>query len=187
MKVGLLFGSYNPVHIGHLLLATRMREHASLDEVWLVVSPHNPHKIFTDLADQNFRLNMAELAVKDHPFIRVCAIEFSLPLPSYTHQTLKELTNLYPENIFTIIIGEDLLEKLDAWREIDWIKSNYPLLVYQRSVEYHNTHPALQIIPLPLIDISATEIRNRLRQKKSIRFFVPEAVERFILQNNLYL
>jgi nicotinate-nucleotide adenylyltransferase len=186
MKIGLLFGSYNPVHIGHLLLATRILEYAKLDSVWLVVSPHNPHKNTDVLADENHRLNMVKLAVLDHPFLKVCDIEFSLLRPSYTYQTLKELTNLFGDHIFSIIIGEDNLEKLDIWKEVNWIKDNFEILVYNRYTDHQINNLPLSIIHLPLIDISATEIRKRIEEQKTIRYFVPEAVDQYIRQKKLY-
>ena len=187
MKIGLLFGSYNPVHLGHLLLATRIREYAELNEVWLVVSPHNPHKNEDEIIDGTHRLEMVKLAVNNHAYLKVCDTEFSLSRPSYTHLTLKELTRLFNEHTFSVIIGEDILEKFNTWMEADWIKNNFEILIYNRTNKQGIINHSLPVIHLPLIDISATEIRKRILERKTIRYFVPEIVEQYILQNNLFI
>ena len=187
MKIGLLFGSYNPVHIGHLLLATRICEYAGLEEVWLVVSPHNPHKNTGELVDEKHRLKMVQLATHQHPFIKVCDIEFKLSRPSYTHITLKELTSQYPQHNFSLIIGSDNLEKFDSWKEVQWIKNNFNILVYDRALRPFVNNSGLSILHLPLIDVSATEIRKRVQEQKTIIYFVPDVVEKYINENKLYL
>ena len=186
MRTGLLFGSYNPIHNGHLLLATRIREFAGLDEIWLVVSPQNPHKAPAELAPEEHRLNMVKLAIEQHPFLKACDIEFSLSRPSYTHQTLKELQKQFIYHDFHLIIGEDNIEKFGSWKESEWIKNNFDILVYNRTLMQTIPDLNFKIITLPLIDISATEIRKRVMDKKSIRYYVPETVESYILQHHLF-
>lgn len=191
MKIGLLFGSFNPVHHGHLLVATLLRESAGLDEVWLVVSPLNPFKAGTELADKDQRLEMVHLAVKDNPLIRCCAIEFDLDLPSYTYRTLKELALKYPDDDFYLLLGEDNILRLEEWKAIDWILDHYQVLVYKRSGSDRSKHavysgPSFKFYELPAFDISSTLIRNRIRNGQSIRYFLPESVEQYITFHKLY-
>ena len=185
--IGLLFGSFNPVHHGHLLLATYIREAAHLDEIWFVVSPQNPFKINSDLADQNHRLEMVKLAVQDAGYFKVSDIEFHLPKPSYTCTTLKELNRQYPAHKFHVIIGGDNTAKFKEWKASNWIQENYPILIYNRT----RSEPAATIqnsksFILPLLDISATEIRQRIKNNQSIRYFIPENVEQYIAFHKLY-
>ena len=193
MKIGLLFGSFNPIHIGHLLIATLMRENSGLDEVWLVVSPLNPFKINSDLADENHRLEMVKIAVKDSDHLKLTAIEYNLSRPSYTHQTLKELKSGFPNHIFSVIIGEDNVSKFSEWKESGWILDNFEILVYNRSTPNKKEaindtikHPGLKTFTLPVFDISSTEIRDRIKNNKAIRYFVPETVEQYIRFHKLY-
>lgn len=190
MKIGLYFGSFNPVHLGHLLVATHIKEEADLDEIWFIVSPQNPFKNGIDLAAENHRLEMLKLAIEPIPYFKVSDIEFHLPKPSYTHLTLKTLKKEYPNNAFNLIIGEDNLVKFNEWKEADWIQKNIKILVYNRTNQQtiNNTIAKnLQILKLPLFDISSTEIRNRIKANKSIAFFVPEKVQKYIADNQLYL
>lgn len=190
MKIGLLFGSFNPVHTGHLLVATLMRESAGLEEVWLVVSPLNPFKVNTELADENQRLEMVRLALIGSEHLKVSDIEFSLPKPSYTHYTLKELCDQYPEDTFSLIIGEDNAASFGDWKEAAWIKANFEILVYNRdhanAKDLSLNDPAFKRYQLPAFDISSTDIRNRIKNNKSIRYFLPETVEQFIRFHKLY-
>jgi nicotinate-nucleotide adenylyltransferase len=135
-NIGLFFGSFNPIHIGHLLLATHMREAAALDEVWFIVSPQNPFKKSSELADEQHRLEMVKLATEKVEYFKVSDIEFQLEKPSYTHITLKALSKKYPEHTFKLIIGEDNVAKFYEWKEADWILENYKVLVYRRQVDH---------------------------------------------------
>ncbi|MBK9329781.1 MAG: nicotinate-nucleotide adenylyltransferase [Sphingobacteriales bacterium] len=185
--IGLLFGSFNPVHHGHLLLATYIREAAQLDEIWFVVSPQNPFKKNSDLADENHRLEMVKLAVQHTSYFKVADIEFSLPKPSYTCTTLKELNRQYPAHKFHVIIGGDNTAKFQEWKESGWIQKNYTIIIYNRGIP--DSAAAIQnskFYSLPLLDISATEIRQRIKNKKSIRYFIPENVEQYIAFHKLY-
>jgi len=194
LKVGLYFGSFNPVHIGHLLLATHIREAANLDEIWFVVSPQNPFKQNSDLAAENHRLEMVKIAVENTDYFKVSDVEFNLPKPSYTYITLKHLKKEFPDYDFKLIIGKDNLEKFNEWKEAEWIKNNIEILAYNRSLGKRqktkgNTMYDLQqptTKNLPLFDISSTEIRNRIKNKLSIRYFVTDAVNKYIKEKNLY-
>ncbi len=185
--IGLLFGSFNPIHHGHLLLATHLREAACLDEIWFIVSPQNPFKLNGDLADEHQRLEMAEMAVEKTDYFKVSGIELGLPKPSYTHITLKVLAKQYPEHTFDVIIGADNTTKFHEWKEAAWILENHTLLIYNRGssdavVSIQNS----KRFALPLLDISSTEIRKRISQHQSIRYFVPENVEQYIAFHKLY-
>lgn len=191
-KIGLYFGSFNPVHIGHLLVATYIREHAHLDEVWFIVSPQSPFKQNTDLANEHHRLEMVRLAIENIVYFKYSDIEFQLNKPSYTYITLQQLKNKYPQHIFKIVIGEDNVEKFDTWKEANWIKNNFEIVVYARNQESRVksqeifTSSNFQIFKLPLMDISSTIIRNRIKEKKSIQFFTTENVVEYITKNRLY-
>ena len=187
--IGLYFGSFNPIHIGHLLVATHIKEAAQLDEVWFIVSPQNPFKQNNELADEQHRLQMVRLAVEAVDGFKVSDIEFQLEKPSYTHITLKTLTQQFPELTFSIIIGEDNLAKFYEWKEADWILNNYEVLVYNRQTaeKERTTHDArLTALSLPLFDMSSTAIRKRILNNQSIRYFVPENVEQYIWFHKLF-
>ena len=187
MNIGLYFGSFNPIHLGHLLVATHIREAAQLDEIWFVVSPQNPFKINTAMADENHRLQMVKLSIENVDYFKALDIEFNLPKPSYTYITLQELAKKFPDYKFHLIIGEDNVAKFKEWKEADWIQSNFKILVYNREKSdsqfaIHNS----QFYSLPLIDISSTEIRKRVKDNQSIRYFVTENVEQFTRFHKLY-
>ncbi len=179
MQVGLYFGSFNPIHIGHLALANYFTEYSNVNEVWFVVSPQNPLKEKAQLLNQNNRLHLIELAINNHPKMRSSSIEFNLPQPSYTINTLAHLKEKYPTFKFSLIIGEDNLENFSKWRNYEYILENYILLVYPRpgskKSQFH-THKNVKIMDAPLIEISSTFIRNAIKTNKDIRFFVPDKV-----------
>lgn len=188
MKIGLYFGSFNPIHIGHLLVATHLREAANLDEIWFVVSPQNPFKTKNELADEQHRLKMVQVAIENNAHFKVSDIEFTLEKPSYTHQTLKTFITQYPTYQFSLIIGEDNVAKFNEWKEVDWILKNVYVLVYNRTNDLKSQRNIkMKYYELPLMDISSTEIRKRIQENKSIRYFVPETVEQYIKFHNLYL
>lgn len=194
-NIGLYFGSFNPIHIGHLLVATHIREaaqldncHTKLDEVWFIVSPQNPFKNNSDLADEKHRLQMVKLAIENVDYFSVSDIEFNLPKPSYTHITLKELSKQFPDNKFHLIIGEDNVSKFHEWKEANWILENFKVLVYNRTTEnLKSQNLNLKIYNLPMFDISSTEIRNRIKDNQPIRYFVSENVEQYIRFHKLFL
>jgi len=183
MKVGLLFGSFNPVHTGHLILGNYMAFNTDLSAVWYVVSPQNPFKTSSSLLHEFDRLHMVSLAIDKNDRLGVSDIEFKMPRPSYTIDTLTYLQSKYPSYQFVLIMGEDNLPSLPKWKNYERILDYYEVYVYPRS----NTapavlkdHPKIKIIPAPMLDISATLIRDCVRQHKSITYMVPEAVEQYI-------
>jgi nicotinate-nucleotide adenylyltransferase len=189
MKVGLFFGSFNPIHVGHLVIAGYMANHTKLAEVWLVVSPHNPLKNKNDLIFTYDRLEMARLATEDAQNVRVSDVELKLPQPSYTIDTLSHLKEKYPEHEFSLIMGSDNLASLKKWKNYELILRDYRILVYPRPGHEKSElsdHPSVTITQTPLMELSSTFIRNSFKEGKSIRFFVPDKVLEFIDSKNLY-
>ncbi len=192
-NIGLYFGSFNPIHVGHLLVATHIREAAQLDEVWFIVSPQNPFKINTELVDENDRLEMVKLAIENVDYFKVSDIEFNLEKPSYTHITLKELRKNYKKHKFHLIIGEDNVAKFHEWKEAAWILDNFKVLVYRRqvnSMQYaveKSYDSQFTTHDLPMFDISSTEIRNRIKNNQFIKYFITENVEQYITFHKLFL
>ncbi len=188
-KIGLFFGSFNPIHVGHLIIANVMAENTDLDKVWLVVSPQNPLKPSKGLLHEFDRYDMAKAAVADHYKIEVSDVEFHLPKPSYTIHTLAHLTEKHPIKEFKVIIGEDNLENFKKWKNYEQILEQFGLYVYPRPTVTNselNRHHHVKMIEAPLLDISATYIRQCIKTNKSIRYLVPEAVENMIRSKNFY-
>jgi nicotinate-nucleotide adenylyltransferase len=189
MKIGLLFGSFNPIHIGHLIIANYMANYTTLDKVWLVVSPQNPLKKYGDLINTYDRLEMAKLATDNSTRIAVSDVELRLPQPSYTIDTLTHLKEKYPEHEFAIIMGSDNLTTLHKWKNYKLILRDYRIYVYPRP-GYENaefaSHPSVTITMTPLMELSATFIRKSLSEKKNVQYFVPDPVLEFIESKNLY-
>jgi nicotinate-nucleotide adenylyltransferase len=189
MKIGLFFGSFNPVHTGHLIIANYMANHTELDQVWLVVSPHNPLKKKTDLTNMYDRLEMAKLATENAENIRVSDVEFKLPQPSYTIDTLTHLKEKYPEHQFTLIMGSDNLASLKKWKNYELLLRDYRIAVYPRPGylnEELTSHPAVTITDTPQMEISSTFIRQSIKAGRNIMYFVPDNVLDFIESKNLY-
>jgi nicotinate-nucleotide adenylyltransferase len=187
--VGLLFGSFNPVHIGHLALANYILEYETPDEIWFVISPQNPFKTSIDLLDENLRLQIIKLAIKSEPRFRACDFEFSLPRPSYTIDTLDKLSITFPDKQFSVIMGADNLLAIDKWKEPQRLLQQYQLLVYPRpgyTLEKAKIHSNIQIIQAPLFEISSTMIRKALHENKNLRFLLPSGVYDFIKAKGLY-
>lgn len=189
MKIGLYFGSFNPIHHGHLLIASYMLQNAGLDQVWFVVSPQNPLKPSASLLNEYHRLFLVNLAIEGENGLKSSDIEFKLPKPSYTANTLIYLKEKYPQHQFAIIMGSDSLQNLSKWKNYQYIVENYPIYVYKRPG--HETLPAypgskITILDAPLFPISATEIRKNIKQGKSIRFLVPDKVNEEIEKNSYY-
>lgn len=188
-KIGLFFGSFNPIHIGHLIIANIMAEHADLRKVWLIVSPQNPLKPSKGLLHEFDRYDMAKAAVADHYKIEVSDVEFHLPKPSYTIHTLAYLTEKHPDKDFKVIIGEDNLESFTKWKNHEQILNQYGLYVYPRPHVTNSDlkrHAQVKMVEAPLLDISATYIRESIKNNKSIRYLVPEAVETIIRLKGFY-
>jgi nicotinate-nucleotide adenylyltransferase len=179
-RIGLLFGSFNPVHIGHLILAEHFATRTDLTEVWLVVSPQNPFKVGSELLPEAQRLRMVELAIAGSPRLRAEAIEFDLPRPSYTIATLDALRQRHPATDFVLLMGGDNLPSLPRWQQADRLLAELDIYVYPRPgtpVPDLAPFPRVQVMQAPLLDISATYIRQSMRQGQSIRYLVPAAVE----------
>ena len=190
MKIGLFFGSFNPIHIGHLIIGNTMIQTTDLSEVWYVVSPQNPFKKNQSLLHEFDRLDMVTAAIHDNPQFRVSDIEFNLPKPSYTIDTLTYLSDKYPHHTFVLIIGEDNLTQFTNWKNHEQILANFSLYVYPRPTTIHSVlkeHANIRMVDAPLLEISATYIRNLIKQQKSIRYLVSEKVEELILARKYYI
>jgi nicotinate-nucleotide adenylyltransferase len=189
MKTGLFFGSFNPVHVGHMIIANYMVEFTDLDQVWLVVSPHNPLKEKKTLAPDYDRLHLVNLAVEDNPKLRASDIEFHLPKPSYTIDTLIYLQEKYPKREFVLIMGGDNLGTLHKWKNCDILLRDYQIYVYKRPAyelgEFAD-HPHVHLFDAPLLEISASFIRRCAKEEKSIRYLVPDAVFSYLEDNPMY-
>jgi nicotinate-nucleotide adenylyltransferase len=189
-KIGLFFGSFNPIHVGHLIIANIMAENSDLKKVWFVVSPQNPFKPAKSLLHEFDRIDMVRAAVYDNYKLEACDIEFNLPKPNYTIDTLVYLQEKHPDKEFRIIMGEDNLQSFQKWKNHELILKNYGLYVYPRpgvQLSELKTHPNVKFIEAPLLDISATYIRNCVKNNQSIRYMVPAAVEEMIQAKGFYL
>lgn len=195
MKTGLFFGSFNPIHIGHLAIANYIVEFTELNEVWFIVSPHNPLKQKSTLLDDRNRLYMVRLAIDDDPRFRVSDIEFTLPRPSYTIDTMTFLSEKYPDREFTLIMGEDTLYTLHKWKNALELVKRYPIITYPRLKSGENDDPVLKNIiksavvtkvGAPLMEISGTFIRNAIKDGKDISHFVPAPVWKYIQEMHYY-
>jgi nicotinate-nucleotide adenylyltransferase len=189
MKIGLFFGSYNPIHIGHLIIANYMANYTRLDKVWLIVSPHNPLKDKKQLIQVYDRLEMAKLATENCQNIEVKDDELKLPQPSYTVDTLVYLQEKYPTAQFVLIMGEDNLASLPRWKNHQFILDNYFIYVYPRlgiAQSALNQHPKVTITQTPVMEISSSFIRKAIQGGKNVQFFVPDNVLAFIDSKSLY-
>lgn len=189
IKTGLFFGSFNPIHIGHLIIASYIHQFTDLEEVWIVVSPKNPLKPELELLEEEERLKMAQLAVEHNPSLKVCDIEFYLPKPSYTIDTILRLESDHPGRQFVIIAGTDIFKDLHRWKEWENLISGYQFYIYNRP-EYDAgdfaNHPSVKIIKAPLLDISSTFIRKALSNGYDIRYMLTEKVWDYIKSKKLY-
>ena len=190
MKIGLFFGSFNPVHTGHMIIANHMVGYTDIDEVWMVVSPHNPLKNKASLANNNDRYFLVQLAIGDNHALRASNIEFSLPVPSYTIDTLTYLKEKYPSKTFCLIMGGDNLATIDKWKNYHLLLEHYDIYVYNRpgyGPGDYAAHPRVHFLDqIPMLDISATFIRQALKNGKSIQYLVPEKVYEYLTEYNLY-
>ena len=191
MKVGLFFGSFNPIHIGHLIISNTIYEYTDMDEIWFVVSPLNPLKRHSKSLIHEFdRIDMVERAIEDQPHFKALDIEFHLPRPNYTINTLVHLEEKYPDHEFKLIIGEDNLANFTRWKNYKVILENYGLIVYPRPDTTESpikNHPHVRMVNAPRIDISASFIRKSVSLGKSIKYLVPDPVNEFIKERKLYV
>jgi nicotinate-nucleotide adenylyltransferase len=188
-NIGLFFGSFNPIHIGHMIIANIMAENTDLQKVWFVVTPQNPLKPAKGLLHEHDRYDLVKAAIADNYKLGVSDAEFRLPKPNYTIDTLVVLSEKNPNSKFSVIIGEDNLENFVKWKNHEQILEHYGLYVYPRpdvSDTSLHRHPNVKIIEAPLLDISATYIRQCIRDNKSFRYLVPESVEQMIRLRNFY-
>lgn len=193
MNIGLFFGSFNPIHIGHLIIANTMATTTDLEQVWFVVSPQNPFKKTKSLLHEFDRLDMVERAIADNSRLKATDIEFSMPKPSYTIDTLTWLSEKYPQHAFRLIMGEDNLEQFANWKNYQAILDYYGLYVYPRPPRTGSTdnsfknHSNVRLVEAPLLAISATFIRESIKANRSIRYMVPEVVEEMIERKKFYV
>jgi len=190
-NIGLYFGTFNPIHIGHLAIANHMAEFSELDEIWLVVTPHNPFKKKSTLLDNHHRLEMVRLATEHYPKLKPSTIEFDLPQPNYTVNTLAVLEEKYPDYMFNLIMGEDNLKSLHKWKNYDVILERYGIFVYPRISEgviehQFKDHPKITKVKAPIMEISSTFIRSSIADKKNIRPLLPEHVWSYADEMNFY-
>lgn len=201
MKIGLYFGTFNPIHSGHLIIANHMAEYSGLDQIWMVVTPHNPLKNKDTLLDDYQRLRLVFLATEDYPKIKPSDIEFKLAQPNFTVNTLAHLQEKYAEYAFSLIMGEDNLKSLHKWKNYDEILQNHEIYVYPRISEEKDTslndhltklnsefknNTNIHIIDAPIVEISSTFIRKNIKNKKNVQPLLPSKVWEYIDHNNLY-
>ena len=190
-NIGLYFGTFNPVHIGHLAIANYLVENSDLDQIWMVVTPHNPHKKKHTLLDDYQRLHMVHLATDDYDKIKASNIEFGLPQPNYTAHTLAYLSEKYPDKKFTLIMGEDNLKSLHKWKNYKVLLEDYSIIVYPRVSsgkipEQFINHPKITSVPAPIIEISSTMIRQGIASGKDLRYFMHHKVQNYVEEMNFY-
>jgi nicotinate-nucleotide adenylyltransferase len=190
MKIGLYFGTFNPIHTGHLIIANHMAENSSLDQIWLVVTPHNPLKKKSTLLDDHHRLQMVFLATEDYPKLKPSDVEFRLPQPNYTVNTLAHLQEKFPMHEFSLIMGEDNLNSLHKWKNYEVLLQNHDIFVYPRIntevISPEITNARIYRVDAPIVEISSTFIRNSVKEGKNIRPQLPEKVWQYMVHNLFY-
>ncbi|NQW37344.1 MAG: nicotinate-nucleotide adenylyltransferase [Flavobacteriales bacterium] len=191
MNIGLYFGTFNPIHVGHLIIANHMAEYTDLEQVWLVVSPQNPFKQKSTLLADYHRLQLVQIATEDYPKLKPSKIEFELPKPSYTINTLTYLAEKFPQHNFSLIMGEDNLNSFHKWKNYDFILENHQLYVYPRLTSVLKdgalkNHPNIHQVTAPVIEISATQIRKGIAQNKEVKPLLPCKVWQYIDEMNFY-
>jgi nicotinate-nucleotide adenylyltransferase len=189
MKIGLYFGTFNPVHIGHMIIAQYMLEYSDLDEVWFVVTPHNPFKKKSTLLDDRQRLHMVHLAIGDHFKLRASDIEFGLEQPNYTINTLNQLQDKYPDKAFALIMGQDNLAGFHKWKDPEKIIEKCDLYVYPRpgaKPSQFDDYPEVHRVNAPLMELSSTQIRAAVKEGKDVSYMLPPAVWEYIGQCGFY-
>jgi nicotinate-nucleotide adenylyltransferase len=188
MKIGLYFGSFNPIHIGHLIIASHIADFTDVKQVWFVVSPQNPLKTSSSLLNEHQRLFLVQTAIEKDNRFKTCDIEFKMPKPSYTIDTLTYLGEKYPEHSFQIIIGSDSFQNIQQWKNYAELLKKYTFLVYERPGYAISNHlnTSIQVLKAPMLDISATQIRENIKKGKSIHYLVPDVVMEEIEKGKYY-
>ncbi len=189
MKIGLFFGSFNPIHNGHLVIASYMAEFTDLQQVWFVISPHNPLKEKNTLLQDVHRLALVKEGIGINNKLKASNIEFKLPQPSYTINTLVHLSEKYPQHEFVLIMGFDNLQTFDKWKNHEQILNGYELYIYPRhnfSCDKFIGHPKVKITDAPIMELSSSFIRKAIRDKKDVRYMMPESVYKYIDEMNFY-
>lgn len=188
-KVGLFFGSFNPIHAGHMIIAGYMLGFTDLDDVWMVISPHNPLKEKKTLLADHHRYAMVQIAIEDNPRLRACNLEFKMPQPSYTIDTLVRLEEKYPDHQFVIIAGTDIFPTFHKWKNYEILLENYKFYIYRRpgfDPGPYALHPHVVIFEAPLMEISSSFIRQAVADGRDIRYFIPEKVYEYIREMHFY-
>jgi nicotinate-nucleotide adenylyltransferase len=188
-KIGLYFGSFNPIHNGHLMIAGYMAEYSDLKEIWFVISPQNPLKEKTTLLTDHHRLALVNVAIENDARFKSCDIEFKLPQPSYTINTLTYLQEKYPQKDFALIMGADNLENIDKWKNYEQILEHYSIYVYPRpgaSGGAFKDHPKMNWVNAPNLEISSSFIRSAIRDRKNVSYFLPDMVYKYIQEMHFY-
>lgn len=188
MKIGLFFGSFNPPHIGHLIVANHMLEYTDIQRIWFIVSPQNPFKNPSDLLEEQDRLAMTKLAIEGYENMKVSDIEFQLPRPSYTIDTVNTLQEKYPKERFHLIVGEDLTEDFPKWKEANILSERYKPYVYPRLPfrSYREKNSKMRYVEAPLVEISASFVRSCIKEGKNVRPLVPLKVWEYLTSGGLY-
>ncbi len=188
MQIALFFGSFNPVHVGHLIIAQSIVDLPNIEQLWFVVSPQNPFKQKKSLLAERQRYNLLQMAIEHNDQLKVTDIEFGLPKPSYTVDTLAYMGEKYPQHQFHLVMGSDNLTHLHKWKNADILKANYPIIVYPRPAHPVEEHPDIQltVVEAPLLNISSTFIRQRIKAEKNINFYLPESVAQYVDEMGFY-
>lgn len=188
-RTALFFGSFNPIHVGHLIIANTMLQQEGVDELWFVVSPQNPLKERATLLADHHRMQMVRRAIEDNYKMQACDIEMHLPLPSYTAVTLAALGEKYPEREFCLVMGSDNLATFERWRNYEYILEHYRLLVYPRPGTQRcklATHPHVTMVDVPMMDISSSYIRHQIAARKDVRYLLTEPVHKYLTEMHFY-
>lgn len=195
MRIGLFFGSFNPIHCGHLMLAEGVLNETDIEQIWFVVTPQNPQKKKSALLNDYDRLNMVREAIHENLRFRASEIEFGLEQPNYTAKTLVYLKEKYPHHAFSLLVGEDNLRNLNSWYNVEYIFANYRIIVYPRSVQENEAlidvvlpqHAKIQVLKqVVVLPLSSSMIRSLIKDKRSVKYLVPESVERMIHERGFY-
>ena len=187
MHIGLYFGTFNPIHNGHIAIAEAMYRTQTFDEIWMIISPNSPFKNYSDLVDENIRYRMLCLAIEDYPYIKASKVEFNMPKPNYTYATLRKLSLCRPDVRFSLIMGSDNLENINKWKNYEEILQNHTLYIYPRGENnIFKKQKNIIIVSLPLLNISATELRKKLQNGEDCSQEIPAKTLQYIINQHIY-